>query len=151
MSSRLKQFLLSLVNATLMLAIILVLLGLLLLNQAESFANDVVSDVKFALLKEIDTDVQLVVESIRATDRDLRAVEAQLKALVEQPEITLSPEIRADISAVNAKLDQLTAGVSKLLNSHDSLSDQSVRRIASTVAETYIAARHCKRPAATAK
>ena len=148
MTDRLKQLHLSLLNATLMLGIILVLLALLLLDRAQSFTTNVVSDVKFGLLQEIDKDVKEVVGSIRETDRDLRRVADGLDRLIAQPEIALSPESREDIRSLEAKLTGLRDGVSQLLSSHESVSDRAVREIASRLGEVYIALRHCRREAA---
>ena len=143
--TRLKQFLLSLVNATLVLGIILVVLALVLLNQAESFTANVISDVKLGLLEEIDTDIKDVVGSIRSTEEELRVVANRLKQIVDQPEITLSPEIRAEITSIDAELGALKQEVTKFLSSHESLSDEAVQRIAATIAEAYIGIRGCRR------
>lgn len=144
MIDRLKQFLLSLLNATLMLGIILVLLALFLVYRVETFTTNVVSEVKLGLLEEVDADVRQVVGAIRATDRDLREVADKLDRFVERPEITLSPELRQEIGALDAKLTDLRDGVTRFLSSHDAVSDQAVRDIASRLAESYLALRHCR-------
>ena len=105
--TRLKQFLLSLVNATLVLGIILVVLALVLLNQAESFTANVISDVKLGLLEEIDTDIKDVVGSIRSTEEELRVVANRLKQIVDQPEITLAVNDSAWLRSTSARTTRM--------------------------------------------
>ena len=144
MNAQWKQFLLSLVNATLLLAIVLAVLGLVLLNKVESFIADIISDVKFGLLQEIDKDITQVAGAIRSTEEDLRLIAQRLDMVLERPTITLSPDVQREIRSVKTELKALRVGITQLTSSHEALSDHAIRKIAATIAETYIDLRHCR-------
>lgn len=134
----------SLMNETLPMLIVLSLLALVLVHKVEHFASDVLSEGKLGLLQEVDSNVRIVVDGIRTTDDDLRRIAQHLHQLTDQPQIAPTPEARHDLQRLTRALNGLRGDVTRLLASHDRHSDEVVRRIASVVAEAYLAARNCR-------
>lgn len=146
-----KDFLQSLLNATLVLGIIFALSGLVLVSKVHSFAADVLSDVKVALLNDMDSDIALVARSFQDGERDLRRVGTELEKIMSHPEITLSPQIQHDLKALQNEVGALNKHLEKLASDHDALTDHAVQTLASSFAQAYIEIRGCRAPRPTTK
>lgn len=145
---RLKPFLLSLVNATLLLAITFAVTALILVNRIEGYTATVISEVKFGVLQEFDKDVRAVAGAIRTTNTKLQAIADELDIIIRSPTITLSPAMQHDVRVLLTSLKSVQQSIGKLTSSHEELSDQSIRTIGATVADTIIDIRQCRpRPA----
>ena len=144
MRKQLKDLLLALVNATLILAIILTITGIILLRKVESFAADVVSDVKIEVLRDIDKEIEDVAATVKAGERNLRRISERLDEITQRPDITLSPETQQDIRSLSAELKALKQSVSRLTASRNALSDEAIRRFFAALSETYIEMRKCQ-------
>ena len=107
MNERLKQFLLSLLNATLLLGIILAVTGIILISKVESFTASVISQVKFAALEDIDKDVKDVAAAIYAAERDLKTIASRLGEIVDKPDIVLSADLRQELHSLRDELQSL--------------------------------------------
>ena len=141
---RLLAFLLSLINATLVLAIVFAVTALILVDRIETFAASVISDVKFAVLQDIDTDVRQVAGAIRTTNTKLQTIAKELEEVVRSPAITLSPAMQDDVRLLIANLTSLRQSIVHLTSSHEALSDQSIRAIGATVANAIVDIRQCR-------
>ncbi|MGI9410060.1 MAG: hypothetical protein ACR2OV_08300 [Hyphomicrobiaceae bacterium] len=139
-----RPILLSLLNATLVLAIALSVCIIVLIGRLETFADDTLSDVKFGLLKEIDNDVRQVAEVMNSGERDLRLIAERLAKWQNRPEVLLAPKMRGEIDLLVAEIRQLSAAVSRLTESHQALSDRTVRQIGAAMANAYIDIRKCR-------
>lgn len=146
-----KEFLQSLLNATLVLGIIFALSGIFLVSKVHSFAVDVLSDVKVALLHDMDNDIALLARSFQDGERDLRRVGTDLEKIMSHPEITLSPQIQQDLKALRNEVRGLNKRLEKLASDHEVLTDNAVRTLASSVAQAYIDIRGCRAPQARTK
>lgn len=104
---RVKQFLLSLLNATLLLGIIFVVAAIILITKIETFTASIISQAKFAALESIDKDVRDVAASISKTEQDLKDIAGRLNQLVDKPQIMLSSDLRNDLHALREALQSL--------------------------------------------
>ncbi len=138
-----KTVLLSLLNATLLLAIVLTILGLALIHKVERFTGKVISKVHFSLLEEAEKDVKTVAKSIVAAERDLRRISDRITKLVNQPVIVGTPGIEQQLRGLVSQVNTLQKDIVGLEVSHMRLSDRSIQQIASAIANTIIKLRHC--------
>lgn len=138
-----KSFLVPLVNATLVLAILLAVSGTVLVYKVHSFATDVISDVKVGLLRDMDNDIRLIKRSFQDGERDLRRIAARLDAITKNPEITLSPEIQQDIRSLRTEVDVLNQRLGELASNREALTDHAIHTLASSFAQAYIDMRRC--------
>lgn len=143
LAGRLKTFLLALINATLILGIIFATCAILLVTKVERFTDNIITDVKFDLLQEIDKDVRQLVGSIRKGEEDLRLITERLDKLTTTPEITLSPQLQNDVRRLHVDIRSLQRSVTLLTLSHVEISDRTIREIAASLANAYITARNC--------
>ena len=149
-SDRWKQFLLSLLNATLLLGIVFVILGLILLSKIETFTENVLDDVRLGLLQEVNADVKSTISAIGTTERDLKLIASRLDAIVKHPEITLSPTLLKGVRSVSDELQKLqksTAALpgevaNQLMQRFDAAVGHSVVTIAPPVQQAITALSH---------
>lgn len=145
MKDQVRTFLLSLLNATLLLAVILTLSVTFLVYKVESAAQDLMSQAGTALLSEAEHEVKGAIASIEAADRDLKQLTEKVAQVIETPgellgarDIELLKGLRTDVQTTNRLLSEMTSSVSHL-------SDRTIRQFAQNVAETIISMRNCER------
>lgn len=139
-----RQFLLSLANATLLLAIVLVVLVLWLFYKVEDVAADLVTMVDMRVVELVEDDIRDAVTEIHGLRDDLGTLNDQLTQLIEHPEIKLSPEIRDELDAINTQAAQIDKAVTRLTDFDRDLSDRQIREIGKALAEVVINARGCR-------
>jgi hypothetical protein len=139
-----RQFLISLVNATLLLAIILVLLVLWLVYKVEDVAADLVTKVDMGLVELVEGDIRDAVAGIQGLRDDLGALNDELAQLIDHPGITLSPDIREELDAINAQAAQIDKAVARLTDFDRDLSDRQIREIGNVLSEAVVNARRCR-------
>ncbi|MGI9434599.1 MAG: hypothetical protein ACR2Q4_07205, partial [Geminicoccaceae bacterium] len=86
-----RQFLLSLLNATLLLAVVLAGLGIWLTYRVEHVAADLIGKVDLRVADAVEGDLRDAVTDFHELRGDLGRFNDQLAQLIEAPEITLSP------------------------------------------------------------
>jgi hypothetical protein len=139
-----RQFLLSLVNATLLLTIVLVLLVLWLVYKVEDVAADLVTKVDMRVVDLVEGDIRDAVTEIHGLRHDLGTFNDELAQLVDHPEITLSPEIREELDAIIIQAAQIDMAVTRLTDFDRDLSDRQIREIGKVLSEVVINARGCR-------
>ncbi|MFY0610896.1 MAG: hypothetical protein JXQ99_05175 [Hyphomicrobiaceae bacterium] len=135
LSNSWKQFLLSLLNATLLLGIIFVALSLILVSKVETFSENALDKVRLGPLQEIGADVKSTVDAIGTTEKELKLIADRLNAMVKHPEITLSPVTLKEMRSIRDELKRLQTSTVAL---PDETANQLAQRIDSTIGRSTI-------------
>ncbi len=145
MNSQVKALLLSLLNATLMLGVILTLSAVFLVHQIEGFAEDFMTHAGSALLQEAGHEVNGAIVALKTADRDLKRLTQSVQAIIDKPvghlsrqDVELLQGFRSDLEATNQLLFRMT-------NSFGGLSDQTVRRLGETLIEAIVRVGNCRK------
>ena len=139
-----RQFLKSLLNATLLLAVILAGLTLWLTYKIEGVAADAVTQIDTRAINALDTDIKDAVGEIRGLRDDLASLNKRLVQLIESPEIRLSPELRQSLDVINSHAKRIETAVTRFVDVDRQLSDRQIRKIGTALAEVVIDARRCR-------
>lgn len=139
-----KQILQSVANATLMLAIMLMLSGAFLVHKIHSLTAEVISNVKVDLLEAIDKDVETAAKTLKQGERDLQGIAQRLESIEKYPERLLTPDAQRTINLLLSELNRLNGTLKQVVSNREALTDRAIHTLASEFAQTYIAIRNCR-------
>ena len=139
-----RQFMLSLLNATLLLAVVFVAFAIWLTYRVEDVAADLITKVDMRVVELVEGDIRDAVTEIHGLRDDLGTLNDELSQLIEHPEITLSPEIRDELNAINTQAERIDKAVARLTDFDRDLSDRQIREIGKVLSEVAINVRGCR-------
>lgn len=137
MVKALKDLFVALLNATLLLIVACLFLGLLILNRANDLSEN------FAEQLQVITPVKDGVQNAAA---EITALRSDLKDLSSQPG-TLSPEaleaLQAKVSGVEDRLETMQTALTELKGVPERLIDQALAKAGQQISDTAIRVRGC--------
>ena len=139
-----RQFLMSLLNATLLLAVVLAALVVWLSYRAEDVAADLIAKVDIRVLDAAEADVRNAVAEIHGLRSDLATLNTRLARLADGREITLSPAMRQELDTIRAHAVRIEKAVANVTNVDRALSDSKIREIGKMLTEAVIDVRSCR-------
>lgn len=137
------------VNATLVLAIVLVVAMLWFVDAAQSLVDDTLNDVKFGLIEELDDDAKLLMAEIRKGVAEFDTLRADIARIADHPADLIDPQIRHSIKAVENDANRIAHDLDRIASGHVDLSQESLERIAVSLVRAYSEIRGCTGPSTT--
>ena len=144
MNDRVRILLQSLLNATLLLAVILTLAVWGLICKVEGIANGLLAQATTSVLREARHDVDDVIASIAAVDEDLKQLISQISKVVEEPVELLSERDIQILNSVRSQVVKTNRLIARISDPYGSLSDRTIERAAAIAADTIISIRNCR-------
>lgn len=136
-SSALWPVLRPFVNATLVLAIVLVLAALSLVHSTRSFVDDTLADVKIGLLREIDKDAETLIADLRIGAAEYDKLQADIAALAQHPDLVLDPETRRSLRQIESDTHRIATDLDRIASGHIDLSQKTLERMAMALVRAY--------------
>lgn len=132
------------VNATLILAILLVGMSMWLVSTARSFVDDSLADVKLGLIQEADKNIGALLAEYRAGVAQFETLRLQISGLVDNPSTLIDPRTRSEIEALKKDADRIGIGLDRIASGHLELSQATLESLAVTVVRAYGRVRGCR-------
>ena len=139
-----RQFVTSLLNATLLLAVVLAALVVWLSYRVEDAAADLITKVDMRVLDAAEADIRDATTEIHGLRKTLSGLNTRLARLTDGREITLSPAMRRELDAIKTQAVRIETAVTRLTNVDSQLSDRKIREIGKALAELAIDVRRCR-------
>jgi septal ring factor EnvC (AmiA/AmiB activator) len=134
-----KDFLLALINATAILAIIAAVLALVAVERIDNFAGKVASTLTEAVLSKIDLPSKDVLANLASLREEVRS----LGDAVREVKAKDNPILQSKIAGLTEALAALNVNVDRLANARAMLTDEAIGRLGRSVADTLTNMRGC--------
>lgn len=134
-----REFLLALINATAILAIIAAILALLAVELIDNLAGNVVATMTEAVLSKIN----LPSKDALANLRNLREEVGTLGNALREIEAGENPILQSEIARLREALTALNGSVDRLANARTILTDEAIGQLGRSVTDTLTSMRGC--------
>ena len=142
-SARLRRlpvdFLLALINATMLLVIVAAILALVVMVRIDNLAGRVVTTMTEAVLSKIDLPSKNVLANLRNLTEEVRTLGNTLKDI----KVGENPVIQIEIARLKEALTALNASVDRLTNTRTILTDEAIAQLGRAVTDTLTQMRGC--------
>ena len=133
------QFLLALVNATAILAIVAAVLVIVAIGKVQRVAANVSATLTDAVLSRVDIDPAQFLSRLEGIEAEIGALTAALEELEAKDNSIIDPKI-ADLKA---KLGDVEAGIDRLVDGRAALVDQAMSELGTAIGDAVRSLRHC--------
>ena len=134
-----KEFLLALINATAILAIVATILTLVAMVRIEHFAGSVVTTTTEGVLSKIDLPSRDVLANLRNLTEEVRTLGNALREIKDGD----NPVAQSRIERLKEALTALNVSIDRLATARTILSDEAVKQVGATVTDTLMKMRGC--------
>ena len=142
-SARLRRlpvdFLLALINATMLLVIVAAILALVVMVRIDNLAGRVVTTMTEAVLSKIDLPSKNVLANLRNLTEEVRTLGNTLRDI----KVGENPVIQIEIARLKEALTALNASVDRLTNTRTILTDEAIAQLGRAVTDTLTQMRGC--------
>jgi len=142
-SARLRRlpvdFLLALINATMLLVIVAAILALVVMVRIDNLAGRVVTTMTEAVLSKIDLPSKNVLANLRNLTEEVRTLGNTLRDI----KVGENPVIQIEIARLKEALTALNASVDRLTNTRTILTDEAIGQLGRAVTDTLTQMRGC--------
>ena len=142
-SARLRRlpvdFLLALINATMLLVIVAAILALVVMVRIDNLAGRVVTTMTEAVLSKIDLPSKNVLANLRNLTEEVRTLGNTLR----DNKVGENPVIQIEIARLKEALTALNASVDRLTNTRTILTDEAIGQLGRAVTDTLTQMRGC--------
>ena len=142
-SARLRRlpvdFLLALINATMLLVIVAAILALVVMVRIDNLAGRVVTTMTEAVLSKIDLPSKNVLANLRNLTEEVRTLGNTLRDIKAGE----NPVIQIEIARLKEALTALNASVDRLTNTRTILTDEAIGQLGRAVTDTLTQMRGC--------
>jgi hypothetical protein len=142
-SARLRRlpvdFLLALINATMLLGIVAAILALVVMVRIDNLAGRVVTTMTEAVLSKIDLPSKNVLANLRNLTEEVRTLGNTLRDI----KVGENPVIQIEIARLKEALTALNASVDRLTNTRTILTDEAIAQLGRAVTDTLTQMRGC--------
>ena len=142
-SARLRRlpvdFLLALINATMLLVIVAAILALVVMVRIDNLAGRVVTTMTEAVLSKIDLPSKNVLANLRNLTEEVRTLGNTLREI----KVGENPVIQIEITRLKEALTTLNASVDRLANARTILTDEAIGQLGHAVTDTLTQMRGC--------
>jgi len=142
-SARLRRlpvdFLLALINATMLLVIVAAILALVVMVRIDNLAGRVVTTMTEAVLSKIDLPSKNVLANLRNLTEEVRTLGNTLRDI----KVGENPIIQIEIARLKEALTALNASVDRLTNTRTILTDEAIAQLGRAVTDTLTQMRGC--------
>jgi len=142
-SARLRRlpvdFLLALINATMLLVIVAAILALIVMVRIDNLAGRVVTTMTEAVLSKIDLPSKNVLANLRNLTEEVRTLGNTLRDI----KVGENPVIQIEIARLKEALTALNASVDRLTNTRTILTDEAIAQLGRAVTDTLTQMRGC--------
>jgi len=133
------QLLLSLVNATAILAIAAAIVTLVAIARINHFAENVVATMTEAVLSEVELPPKCVLANLQNLTAEVRELGNSLREIKAGENTPL----RLEVAKLKDALNVLNVSVEQLGNARSILTDEAIGRLGQTVTDTLMKMRNC--------
>jgi hypothetical protein len=133
------EFLLALINATAILAIVAAILALVAIVRIDNFAGNVVATMTEAALSKIDLPSKDVLENLQNLTKEVRALGNALREFKAGE----NPVLQSEIARLKEGVTALNLSVDRLTNARTILTDEAIGQLGRSVTETLTKMRGC--------
>ena len=142
-SARLRRlpvdFLLALINATMLLVIVAAILALVVMVRIDNFAGRMATTMTEAVLSKIDLPSKNVLANLRNLTEEVRTLGNTLRDI----KVGENPVIQIEIARLKEALTALNASVDRLTNTRTILTDEAIGQLGRAVTDTLTQMRGC--------
>ena len=142
-SARLRRlpvdFLLALINATMLLVIVAAILALVVMVRIDNLAGRVVTTMTEAVLSKIDLPSKNVLANLRNLTEEVRTLGNTLR----DNKVGENPVIQIEIARLKEALTALNASVDRLTNTRTILTDEAIAQLGRAATDTLTQMRGC--------
>jgi len=142
-SARLRRlpvdFLLALINATMLLVIVAAILALVVMVRIDNFAGRMATTMTEAVLSKIDLPSKNVLANLRNLTEEVRTLGNTLR----DNKVGENPVIQIEIARLKEALTALNASVDRLTNTRTILTDEAIAQLGRAVTDTLTQMRGC--------
>jgi hypothetical protein len=142
-SARLRRlpvdFLLALINATMLLVIVAAILALVVMVRIDNLAGRVVTTMTEAVLSKIDLPSKNVLANLRNLTEEVRTLGNTLRDI----KVGENPVIQIEIARLKEALTALNASVDRLTNTRTILTDEAIAQLGRAATDTLTQMRGC--------
>jgi len=142
-SARLRRlpidFLLALINATMLLVIVAAILALVVMVRIDNFAGRMATTMTEAVLSKIDLPSKNVLANLRNLTEEVRTLGNTLRDI----KVGENPVIQIEIARLKEALTALNASVDRLTNTRTILTDEAIAQLGRAVTDTLTQMRGC--------
>lgn len=142
-SARLRRlpvdFLLALINATMLLVIVAAILALVVMVRIDNLAGRVVTTMTEAVLSKIDLPSKNVLANLRNLTEEVRTLGNTLREI----KVGENPAVQFEIARLKEALTALNASVDRLTNTRTILTDEAIAQLGRAVTDTLTQMRGC--------
>ena len=133
------EFLLALINATAVLAIVAAILVLIAMARIDNFAGSVVTTMTEAALSKLDLPPKDALANLRSLTEEVRTLGNTLRDI----KVGENPVIQIEIARLKEALTALNASVDRLTNTRTILTDEAIAQLGRAVTDTLTQMRGC--------
>jgi len=142
-SARLRRlpvdFLLALINATMLLVIVAAILALVVMVRIDNFAGRMATTMTEAVLSKIDLPSKNVLANLQNLTKEVRTLGNTLRDI----KVGENPVIQIEIARLKEALTALNANVDRLTNTRTILTDEAIGQLGRAVTDTLTQMRGC--------
>ena len=142
-SARLRRlpvdFLLALINATMLLVIVAAILALVVMVRIDNLAGRVVTTMTEAVLSKIDLPSKSVLANLRNLTEEVRTLGNTLREI----KVGENPAVQFEIARLKEALTTLNVSVDRLANTRTILTDEAIGQLGHAVTDTLTQMRGC--------
>ena len=142
-SARLRRlpvdFLLALINATMLLVIVAAILALVVMVRIDNFAGRMATTMTEAVLSKIDLPSKNVLTNLQNLTAEVRTFGNTLRDI----KVGENPVVQFEIARLKEALTALNASVDRLTNTRTILTDEAIAQLGRAVTDTLTQMRGC--------
>ncbi|WP_419909952.1 hypothetical protein [Hoeflea sp.] len=133
-----------LLNATLLLAVVAAIAGLMLMHSTRALVDNTMADVKSGVLREIDEDAKRLFAEMDGAYAEFDRLKQRIDRIVDDPQSLLDEQVRQDIRAVKNDLHGIAEDLDRISRGQLDISQETLEKLAISLVRTYGQIRGCK-------
>jgi hypothetical protein len=133
------EFLLALINATAVLAIVAAILVLIAMTRIDNFAGSVVTTMTEAALSKLDLPPKDALANLRSLTEEVRTLGSTLREI----KVGENPVVQTNIERMKVALNALNGSIDRLANTRVILTDEAIGQLGRAATDTLTKMRGC--------